>query len=57
MPRDPNTYLHRVGRAGRYETEGTAITFVTNDEEKRVLDENQENFKVKIEEFKAEEDN
>ncbi len=30
VPHTPQLYLHRVGRAGRFESEGMAITFVTN---------------------------
>jgi len=29
MPEDDDTYLHRVGRAGRFGTKGLSITFVT----------------------------
>lgn len=32
MASDPNTYLHRVGRAGRFGTKGVTIAFVTDDE-------------------------
>lgn len=28
MPRDKESYLHRVGRAGRFNTKGIAINFV-----------------------------
>lgn len=38
MPVDSNNYLHRVGRAGRYNTKGIAVTFVTVDEDKKVLE-------------------
>ncbi|CAG8562187.1 12879_t:CDS:10 [Acaulospora colombiana] len=31
MPKDAETYLHRVGRTGRYGTHGLAISFVDND--------------------------
>lgn len=29
MPKEPESYLHRVGRAGRFGTKGLAITFVS----------------------------
>ncbi len=29
LTRDPNTYLHRIGRSGRWGRKGTAINFVT----------------------------
>lgn len=32
LPQDPESYLHRIGRTGRAGKEGTAITFVTPDE-------------------------
>ena len=49
MPESSNTYLHRVGRAGRYNTKGIAITFVTNPEDKEILEEIQKRFELKIE--------
>merc|ERR1719301_4001 len=33
MPSDSDSYLHRVGRAGRFGTKGLAITFVGGDED------------------------
>lgn len=48
-PSDPNTYLHRVGRAGRFGTKGLAITFVHDDKDMGVINEIQEKFVVKIE--------
>lgn len=30
MPNDSDSYLHRVGRAGRFGTKGLAITFVSD---------------------------
>ena len=32
LPRDNETYIHRIGRSGRYGRKGIAINFVTNDE-------------------------
>eukprot|EP00020_Sapocribrum_chincoteaguense_P001333 CAMPEP_0170745738 /NCGR_PEP_ID=MMETSP0437-20130122/8447_1 /TAXON_ID=0 /ORGANISM="Sexangularia sp." /LENGTH=454 /DNA_ID=CAMNT_0011084465 /DNA_START=449 /DNA_END=1813 /DNA_ORIENTATION=- len=37
MPAEADTYLHRVGRAGRFGTKGLAVSFLTTDEEKEVL--------------------
>jgi len=48
MPEDSDTYLHRVGRAGRFGTKGLAISFVTTEEDKKVLQEIQERFVVDI---------
>ncbi len=31
MPNDPDQYLHRVGRAGRFGTKGLAISFISSD--------------------------
>ncbi|MDR3074542.1 MAG: DEAD/DEAH box helicase [Candidatus Methanoplasma sp.] len=33
MPEDVDTYIHRIGRTGRAGKEGTAISFVTSEEE------------------------
>ena len=48
MPEDSDTYLHRVGRAGRFGTKGLAITFVTTDDENKVLGDIQERFAIKV---------
>lgn len=37
LPHDPESYLHRIGRTGRAGNEGTAITFVTPDEYRRLF--------------------
>lgn len=36
IPQDPESYVHRIGRTGRAGSEGTAITFVTPSEYKRL---------------------
>ncbi|MBQ6975506.1 MAG: DEAD/DEAH box helicase, partial [Selenomonadaceae bacterium] len=36
VPRDVETYIHRIGRTGRAGQTGTAITLVTNDEIERL---------------------
>lgn len=43
-----DTYLHRVGRAGRFGTKGLAITFVASEEDSAVLNKVQERFDVDI---------
>lgn len=43
-----DTYLHRVGRAGRFGTKGLAITFVSNQADSDVLNQVQERFDVDI---------
>lgn len=51
MPDSPETYLHRVGRAGRFETEGTSVTFVATNEDTAILNEIQSRFEVSIKEI------
>lgn len=51
VPDSPDTYLHRVGRAGRFETVGTAVTFLSNDYDKAVINEVQKKFEVEIKEM------
>ena len=48
MPDNSDSYLHRVGRAGRFGTKGLAITFVSSDQDKEVLEDVQKRFEVKI---------
>jgi ATP-dependent RNA helicase UAP56/SUB2 len=48
MPDDSDSYLHRVGRAGRFGTKGLAITFSGTDEDAEVLKKVQERFEVNI---------
>merc|ERR1711963_1374460 len=48
MPSDSDSYLHRVGRAGRFGTKGLAITFVSSEEDAAVLKTVQERFQVNI---------
>lgn len=48
MPDSPDTYLHRVGRAGRFGTKGLSISFVSSEEDKAMLDEIQKRFVVQI---------
>jgi ATP-dependent RNA helicase UAP56/SUB2 len=51
MPDKADEYLHRVGRSGRFGTKGLAITFVSDDEQSKVLDEIQSRFAVKVAEL------
>ncbi len=37
IPQDPDSYVHRIGRTGRAGKEGTAITFITPDEYRKLL--------------------
>jgi len=51
MPESPDSYLHRVGRAGRFGTKGLAITFASSDEDAKVLEQVQSRFEVSITEL------
>merc|ERR1719191_1609810 len=44
MPDDSDSYLHRVGRAGRFGTKGLALTFVSGEEDSEVLKKTQSRF-------------
>jgi len=48
MPTDSDSYLHRVGRAGRFGTKGLALTFVSTDEDLEILKKVQERFEVSV---------
>jgi len=48
MPDSSDTYLHRVGRAGRFGTKGLAISFVSSKEDAQVLNDVQSRFVVSI---------
>ena len=37
MPEDPDSYMHRVGRAGRFGTKGLTITFIVDEKIKKFL--------------------
>ncbi|KAK0526425.1 Suppressor of the cold-sensitive snRNP biogenesis mutant brr1-1 [Tilletia horrida] len=50
-PLDADSYLHRVGRAGRFGTKGLAIMFVASEEEEKVLADIQARFEVAIPEL------
>lgn len=51
MPQEADSYLHRVGRAGRFGTKGLAITFVSGQKDMEILDDIQKRFEIKIEEL------
>merc|ERR1712086_431008 len=48
MPDDGDSYLHRVGRAGRFGTKGLALSFVSTEEDEAVLKVVQDRFEVNI---------
>ncbi len=37
IPQDPESYIHRIGRTGRAGKEGTAITFITPEEYRKLM--------------------
>lgn len=37
MPTDSDQYLHRVGRAGRFGTKGLAISFLSTEDDEKVM--------------------
>lgn len=51
MSENADTYLHRVGRAGRFGTKGLAISFVTSATDQTVLAEVQSRFVVQVPEL------
>ncbi|OXA50410.1 ATP-dependent RNA helicase WM6 [Folsomia candida] len=51
MPEDTDTYLHRVARAGRFGTKGLAITFASDENDTKILNEVQNRFDVNITEL------
>merc|ERR1711977_741081 len=50
---DSDSYLHRVGRAGRFGTKGLAISFTSNEEDAEVLKKTQARFEVNIADMPA----
>eukprot|EP00301_Raphidiophrys_heterophryoidea_P000135 c10069_g1_i4.p1 GENE.c10069_g1_i4~~c10069_g1_i4.p1 ORF type:complete len:342 (-),score=88.97 c10069_g1_i4:76-1101(-) len=48
MASDADSYLHRVGRAGRFGTKGLAISFLSSEDDTKVLEDVQSRFEVKI---------
>ncbi|WVZ18290.1 hypothetical protein V8G54_005612 [Vigna mungo] len=52
LPTQPENYLHRIGRSGRFGRKGVAINFVTSDDERMLLD-IQKFYNVMVEELPA----
>jgi ATP-dependent RNA helicase UAP56/SUB2 len=53
MPDSSDQYLHRVGRAGRFGTKGLAISFLSEEDDNKVMQDTQRRFEVKVEEMPA----
>ena len=52
LPTQPENYLHRIGRSGRFGRKGVAINFVTKEDE-RILQDVQRFYNTVIEELPA----
>ena len=50
LPKSKETYIHRIGRSGRYGRKGLSINFVSN-REMYLMEELQEFYKIKIDEM------
>ncbi|KAG2148563.1 P-loop containing nucleoside triphosphate hydrolase protein [Suillus cothurnatus] len=50
-PPDADSYLHRVGRAGRFGTKGLAITFQSSEADQQVMSAIQQRFEVAVPEL------
>jgi ATP-dependent RNA helicase UAP56/SUB2 len=48
LPADADSYLHRVGRAGRFGTKGLSISFVSSEEDEKVLKDIEKRFEVAL---------
>jgi len=54
MPEDSDTYLHRVARAGRFGTKGLAISFISEENDAKVLNDVQDRFEVNVSQLPTE---
>ena len=52
FPAGSDAYLHRVGRAGRFGTNGMTVSFVSSPEDEKVLQEVESRFEAKMHELK-----
>ena len=48
LPGDADSYLHRVGRAGRFGTKGLSISFVSSEADEEVMKAIEKRFEVAI---------
>lgn len=51
LPADADSYLHRVGRAGRFGTKGLSISFVSSEQDETVLAELEKRFNTKVPQY------
>ncbi|KAF4626329.1 hypothetical protein G7Y89_g11833 [Cudoniella acicularis] len=54
LPADADSYLHRVGRAGRFGTKGVAVSFVSSEADQEVLKSIEKRFEASVPEYPAE---
>lgn len=54
LPGDADSYLHRVGRAGRFGTKGLSISFVATDQDEQVIKDVEKRFEASIPEYPEE---
>ena len=54
FPVNSNEYLHQVGRAGRFGTNGMAVSFVSSPTDEKILAEVESRFETKMIELKGE---
>jgi ATP-dependent RNA helicase UAP56/SUB2 len=54
LPGDADSYLHRVGRAGRFGTKGLSISFVSSEADETVLKEIEKRFDASVPEYPVE---
>lgn len=47
----PETYMHRVGRAGRFGGKGVTVTFIAGEEDQKTFDDIQKRFLIKAEDL------
>jgi ATP-dependent RNA helicase UAP56/SUB2 len=48
MPKVADMYLHRVGRSGRFGTKGLSISFVSSEDDNKILEQVQSRFEVEV---------
>ncbi|TVY87638.1 ATP-dependent RNA helicase [Lachnellula willkommii] len=53
LPTDADSYLHRVGRAGRFGTKGVSISFVSSEADQEVLKSIEKRFEASVPEYPA----
>jgi len=53
LPTDVDTYLHRIGRTGRYDRKGISLTFYNGEGEEYLISEIENKLKVKMRDIKS----